>query len=65
MVTVSYFILADHFVDDSFVRARYYKVADWIQFEETETNDEKRLNWFESQANEKETGERNGDDFPV
>jgi hypothetical protein len=44
---------------------RYCSVSDWIQFEETEGSEEKRLNWFEAQAKEKseKDGERNGEDL--
>jgi pre-mRNA cleavage complex 2 protein Pcf11 len=44
-------------------RKWYCSVVDWIQFEETETSDEKRLNWFEAQAREKsdKEGDRNGE----
>lgn len=38
---------------------RYSSVSDWIQFEETEASDEKRINWFEAQAKEK--SEKEGD----
>lgn len=43
---------------------RYCSVSDWIQFEETEGSEEKRLNWFETQAKEKseKDGERNGEE---
>lgn len=43
---------------------RYCSVSDWIQFEETEGSEEKRLNWFEAQAKEKseKDGERIGDE---
>ena len=43
---------------------RYCSVSDWIQFEETEGSEEKRLNWFEAQAKEKseKDGERNGEE---
>ncbi len=39
-------------------------MSDWIQFEETENSDEKRLNFFETQAKEKseKDGDRNGDE---
>ncbi|KZS15428.1 putative Pre-mRNA cleavage complex 2 protein Pcf11 [Daphnia magna] len=42
----------------------YCSVSDWIQFEETEGSEEKRLNWFEAQAKEKseKDGERIGDE---
>jgi len=43
---------------------RYCTMSDWIQFEETENSDEKRLNFFETQAKEKseKDGDRNGDE---
>jgi len=47
-------------------RKWYYKVTDWIQFEETESvENDKRLNWFEAQASDsKDQGaDRNGDDL--
>ncbi|XP_032785055.2 uncharacterized protein LOC116922762 isoform X3 [Daphnia magna] len=45
-------------------RKWYCSVSDWIQFEETEGSEEKRLNWFEAQAKEKseKDGERIGDE---
>ncbi|KAI9553963.1 hypothetical protein GHT06_019234 [Daphnia sinensis] len=45
-------------------RKWYCSVSDWIQFEETEGSEEKRLNWFEAQAKEKseKDGDRVGDE---
>ena len=42
---------------------RYCNVSDWTQFEETESTEEKRLNWFETQAKEKEKDGDHGDEM--
>lgn len=51
-------------VTNAFFFHRYCSVPDWIQFEETEGSEEKRLNWFEAQAKEKseKDGERVGEE---
>jgi len=43
-------------------RKWYCNTADWIQFEETETSDSKRLNWFETSKEKEMDGERNSED---
>jgi len=57
---MSYFILV---FDFSHFISRYCNKADWIQFEETETADSKRLNWFEAIKEKEMDNERNSDDM--